>query len=233
MFGRAAYATNVAQTFMQAGKWQFVAILATLAAPLLMAWIHQDIRIVEGLQDEAAGQDNLVVSSLLNGEQLVPPPPLPPKVFASKDVLEIRPNIDSADRNWAMLDADFRQRLLLLFGIMEQSGYQMALLEGYRTPERQEMLAKSGSRVTNARAYQSYHQFGLAADIAFVRAGRLVISEKDKWAMAGYKLYGVEAERLGLTWGGRWQMADFGHIELRRAGVLHQNTAASWTPDAR
>ena len=96
----------------------------------------------------------------------------------------------------------------------------MALLEGYRSPSRQDELAKAGSHVTNARAFQSWHQYGLAADCAFWRDGKLVISEKDPWAMRGYQLYGEVAESLGLTWGGRWKMMDFGHTELRLRGVM-------------
>ena len=92
---------------------------------------------------------------------------------------------------------------------------EMALLEGYRSPERQERLAAAGSHVSNARAFQSFHQYGLAADCAFIRDGRLVISERDPWAMRGYQLYGQVAESLGMVWGGRWAMMDFGHTELR------------------
>ena len=54
--------------------------------------------------------------------------------------------------------------------------------------------------------------------IIFLRDGKLVISEKDPWAMRGYELYGQVAESVGLTWGGRWKMMDFGHTELRTAG---------------
>jgi len=96
----------------------------------------------------------------------------------------------------------------------------MAILEGYRSPARQDALAAAGPGVTNARAYQSWHQYGLAADCAFVRDGKLVISEKDPWAMRGYQLYGQVAESMGLTWGGRWKMMDFGHTELRLPGVM-------------
>ena len=120
-----------------------------------------------------------------------------------------------------MLDADFSQRLLLAFKIMKENhGYEMALLEGYRSPARQTLLASIGNNVTSAGAFQSWHQYGLAADCAFWRDGKLVISEKDPWAMRGYKLYGEIAESLGLTWGGRWTMMDFGHIELRRKGGM-------------
>jgi peptidoglycan LD-endopeptidase CwlK len=90
------------------------------------------------------------------------------------------------------------------------------LLEGYRSPERQNELAQMGSNVTRTGAWQSYHQYGLAADSAFMRGGKIVISERDPWAMEGYVLYGQVAKRVGLTWGGHWQNADLGHIELRK-----------------
>jgi peptidoglycan L-alanyl-D-glutamate endopeptidase CwlK len=159
------------------------------------------------------------VMALLDGEQLVPPPPLPPDVFTTAEVTLLRPMLDSANRNWQQLNAEFSRRLLQVFRIMrEQHGYELALLEGYRTPERQDQLAAAGPHVTNARAFQSYHQFGRAADCAFMRDGKLVISERDPWAMRGYQLYGQVAESVGLVWGGRWTMMDFGHCELRGAG---------------
>ncbi|MBQ5949670.1 M15 family metallopeptidase [Massilia sp. ST3] len=163
------------------------------------------------------------VAALLKGEHLVPPVALPPMVFATREVELVRPMLADASRNWGLLHPDFSQRLLLAFKIMrEQHGYEMALLEGYRSPARQDQLAAAGGHVTNARAFQSWHQYGLAADCAFLREGKLVISEKDPWAMRGYQLYGQVAESLGLTWGGRWTMMDFGHIELRMRGVMRR-----------
>ncbi|MFX7961258.1 M15 family metallopeptidase, partial [Acinetobacter baumannii] len=80
------------------------------------------------------------------------------------------PAIRDASRDWNLLDADFRQRLLLVYKIMrDEHGYEMALLEGFRSPDRQAKLAAMGSNVTQAGAYQSYHQYGLAADSAFFR----------------------------------------------------------------
>lgn len=164
---------------------------------------------------------NTQVSALLQGEQLVPPVDLPPLVFATEEVQQVRPMLVSASRNWTLLNAEYAQRLLLVFKIMkEKHGYDMAILEGYRSPERQNMLAGMGSNVTNAAAFQSWHQYGLAADCAFLRDGKLVISEKDPWAMRGYQLYGEVAESVGMTWGGRWKMMDFGHTELRVPGVM-------------
>jgi len=127
------------------------------------------------------------------------------------------------------MDPDFVQRLLLVFKIMrEQHGYEMALLEGWRSPERQVLLAQMGAHVTQAGAWQSWHQYGLAADCAFLRNGKLVISERDPWAARGYALYGEVAESVGLTWGGRWKLLDLGHVEWRRREVrLGQPPAGS------
>jgi len=161
------------------------------------------------------------IAGVLQGEQLAAPAPLPPLAFTTAEVTLVRPMLDSANRNWQLLDPAFAQRLLLVFKIMKaRHGYDMAILEGYRSPERQNALAAAGPGVTNAKAFQSYHQFGLAADCAFLRDGKLVISEKDPWAMRGYQLYGAAAEVAGLTWGGRWTMMDFGHTELRVAGTV-------------
>lgn len=164
---------------------------------------------------------NLQIAELLKGEQLVAPAALPPAVFSTKEVLVERPMLVSASRNWDLLSSSYRQRLLMVFKIMkEKYGYEMAIIEGYRSPERQNMLAELGPQVTNAKAFQSYHQYGLAADCAFIREGKLVISERDAWAMRGYELYGEVAESVGLSWGGRWKMMDFGHTESTQPEVL-------------
>jgi peptidoglycan L-alanyl-D-glutamate endopeptidase CwlK len=171
--------------------------------------------------DTSGREVNTQVAQLLEGEQLVPPPALPPLFFATLEVEQVRPMLVSASRDWALMDPAYAQRLLMAFKIMkEKHGYDMAILEGYRSPERQNTLAAMGSSVTNAAAFQSWHQYGLAADCAFLRNGKIVISEKDPWAMRGYELYGEVAESVGLTWGGRWKMMDFGHTELRLTGVM-------------
>ena len=193
---------------------------AAIIVPSLLALFLSNPGILPGYEPRTAAPDALV-AELLMGEQLAPPVALPPLVFTTVEVALARPLLIDASRNWTLLEADFSQRLLLAFKIMkEQHGYEMALLEGYRSPARQTLLAGMGSNVTNAGAFQSWHQYGLAADCAFWRDGKLVISEKDPWAMRGYKLYGEIAESLGLTWGGRWTMMDFGHIELRRKGGM-------------
>ncbi|MFT3849468.1 MAG: M15 family metallopeptidase [Propionivibrio sp.] len=150
------------------------------------------------------------IQGVLNPEQLVPPPALPPDLFVSSE----RPALETADRDWNKLNPEFMHPVLQVFARLAARGYTFALLEGYRSPERQEKLADLGSQVTNARSFQSKHQYGMAADLAPVRDGKLVISERDPWAMEAYLALGEEAEKLGLTWGGRWWFKDYGHVEM-------------------
>lgn len=176
-------------------------------------------RYVAFFDDESPRIDRKV-AALLNGEHLAPPQPLPPEVFATAEVEMVRPLTKEGSRDWGVLDVDFRDRLLLVYKIMkERHGYDLALLEGYRSPERQARLAALGSQVTRAGANKSYHQYGLAADNAFYRDGRLIISERDPWAMQGYQLYGEVAESVGLVWGGRWSFKDYGHVEYHKPGM--------------
>jgi peptidoglycan LD-endopeptidase CwlK len=198
-----------------------VLALAPLLALTLRGYVGLD-----GYDHRQSREVNEQVAALLRGEQLVPPPPLPPDWFTTREVEQARPLIRTASRQWELLDSEFRQRLLVIFKIMrEQHGYDMVLLEGYRSADRQAQLAALGPQVTQAGAFESYHQYGLAADCAFLRDGRIVISEQDRWAASGYALYGAVARSVGLTWGGSWRsIKDFGHVELRREGVLQQRT---------
>lgn len=195
-----------------------VGLAVLLAVPAGVVLTFRLGRGHQPLPEEARDADP-VVAQLLQGEHLVPPPPLPPDVFLTAEVEALRPDVRTADRKWDRLDADFRQRLLLAYRLMrERHGYDMVLLEGYRSPGRQAQLQAMGAHVTRAGPFQSYHQFGLAADSAFLRQGRLVLSEKEAWAERGYALFGEVAESVGLRWGGRWAMRDLGHVELARAG---------------
>lgn len=190
-----------------------------VAAPAILAIAFQRHAGIDYFDDVATPTDPIVLA-LLQGEQLIPPPPLPPEVFTTPEVEMIRPALGGASRDWNLLESDFRKRLLVVFETMRRHGYELALIEGYRSPDRQDYLASLGTNVTHASAFQSYHQVGLAADCAFFLAGRIVIDERDPWTMRGYRLFGETAESVGLTWGGRWRMMDFGHVELRRAGAI-------------
>ncbi|WP_066340922.1 M15 family metallopeptidase [Azohydromonas lata] len=193
------------------------AALALLMLLPLLAWSLRGLQRVDGLDGAERAVDQRV-AALLQGEELVAPPPLPPALFMTAEVQQWLPMAQLASRQWELLDAAFRQRLLLAFRLVrERHGYDMVLLEGWRSPQRQAALAALGPSVTRAGPNQSLHQFGLAADCAFLRDGKVVISERDPWAMQGYQAYGEVARSLGLTWGGDWRSPrDYGHVEWRR-----------------
>ncbi len=207
--------------FLNRNRWLIAITSLFIILPPAIAWFASSKNMLDGFDDTQFRESNYQVTALLQGEHLAPPTALPPEMFATQEVSLIRPTLIDASRNWQLLDDGFSQRLLLVFKIMkERYGYDMTILEGYRSPDRQNKLASIGSSVTNATAYQSYHQFGLAADCAFQRNGKLVITEKDPWAMRGYQLYGEVAESLGMRWGGRWEMMDLGHIEFHKPNTV-------------
>ena len=214
-------AQDSGQRLLRATRRHAAALTAALAVIVLLplgAVLLRGTFRVDSFDPSASRAVDDRVAELLKGEELVPPPPLPPEFFMTTEVEEWQPLARSASRQWDLLDETFRQRLLLSFKLVhEQYGYDMVLIEGYRSPQRQAALAALGPSVTRAGPFESYHQFGLAADCAFLRDGRIVISEKDPWAMAGYEHYGQVARSLGLVWGGDWKgLRDLGHVELHR-----------------
>lgn len=147
----------------------------------------------------------------LSKETLIPPPPLPPSIFIGVE----RGNLETADRDWNKLEPVFRQRLLMVFARMEARGYALALVEGYRTPDRQDRLANAEQKLTNARAFHSLHQYGLAADVAPIRNRRLAFDLADEWTKAAYFALGEEVAANNLAWGGAWSLQDYGHVQAK------------------
>lgn len=98
----------------------------------------------------------------------------------------------------------FRRAVEMLLERMRASGHAPALNETYRTPERAAMLAEAGRGQAN-----SLHTWRVAADL---------ICERHQWDCGKhgcdfYSRLGLEAERLGMTWGGRWERRDLVHVQ--------------------
>lgn len=73
-----------------------------------------------------------------------------------------------------------------------------------------------GRRVTNARGGESYHNYGLAFDVALLQNGTVTwdtkVSVNDN-EVPDYIELGLIGEQLGLQWGGRWTFQDLPHYQ--------------------
>ncbi|UXY14572.1 M15 family metallopeptidase [Chitiniphilus purpureus] len=190
-------------------RWLLMAaavVLLIILVTLQMAGYH----VLRALSPQAYDRTQHIQLALKD-EKLVPPPALPPSIFVSSE----RPSLAYADRDWSKLDPRFTQLVLTVIARMQERGYPIVLIEGYRSPERQDALADGDVHVTNARGGRSKHQYGLAADLAPMREGRIVLSERDPWAWEAYQALGEEAQAAGLVWGGGWSFKDYGHVEMK------------------
>lgn len=199
-------------------RWVVAMAILILAVPPITILLTRRTVVLEDFRGEDLAESGSMIASLLRGEQLTPPPPPPPEVFVSAEIRRERPEIVTADRKWERIDPLLQQRVLAIYEVMRrQYGYQMVLVEGYRSPERQAELM-SGGKATNAGAWQSCHQYGMAVDSAPLRDGKLQWNMSDAWTRRGYFLYGELAKQAGLEWGGDWRsIKDYVHLELAGA----------------
>jgi len=87
-------------------------------------------------------------------------------------------------------------------------GHKIIMAETYRTQARQDELFKKGNSMTTVKI--SMHTRRLAADIYFMKDGKILAYEK-----APYLKLGELGEGFGLRWGGRWKVPfDPGHYEF-------------------
>ena len=93
-----------------------------------------------------------------------------------------------------------------------------APLGSYRSfKDQNDLYAKGRTRpgnvVTQARGGESFHNYGLAADLAFYNEkGQITWPETGDYAKL-WTRYGEQAKKQGLTWGGDWKHQDRPHIE--------------------
>lgn len=97
----------------------------------------------------------------------------------------------------------------------QQLGITWVITDGYRSPSAQDALPSAN---TNAKALQSYHQYGLAIDIVSVRNGEITYLTNANQSMLDSKEIGPIGLKLGLGWGGTWKKKDWPHFELQPNG---------------
>ena len=106
-----------------------------------------------------------------------------------------------------------QQRVTAFFDALEKKGLTPRVVQGLRTIEEQNALyaqgrTKPGNIVTNAKGGQSWHNRGVAVDIAFINSdGSVDFNVSEAHARLG--------EEAGLEWGGRWtSFQDKPHFQL-------------------
>lgn len=117
------------------------------------------------------------------------------------------------DNEWGLVDPAYKAAQELI-RLAAESGINLRVTEGYRSPERQnELYAQGrtapGNRVTNARGGQSNHQKRTAFDV-------VVLNDKGQpdWESPHWDELGKFAEMLGLNWGGNFKsIKDRPHFE--------------------
>lgn len=101
-----------------------------------------------------------------------------------------------------------QRKVLRIIEFAKQESYNIVVTQGVRTFSEQHILFLKRPKVTNADAGQSYHNYGVAVDLAFRVNGK--ITWEDKY----YKNIGRWASQVGLTWGGNWHFVDYPHVQL-------------------
>lgn len=121
-----------------------------------------------------------------------------------------RKDTNGISRDPSLLLPAFADKIELLFAAMTKRGFDPCLWEGYRTPARAKQLATKGTGII-----KSLHSYGAAVDI---------VSCSTKWSDPQFfKALGFEAEKLGLTWGGRFSKVDSTHVQAVPSDESIQN----------
>lgn len=86
-------------------------------------------------------------------------------------------DVNVKDRDLGRLHPSMRAKVEALLGLFAQESLPFRVFEAYRSPERQNWLyeqgrSRPGGKVTNARAWESFHQYGLAVDFVLFENGQ-------------------------------------------------------------
>lgn len=134
---------------------------------------------------------------------------------------------ERSERNIATLRPEAQRKAREWMRECLDEGINLRIIAGTRTFAEQDRLyaqgrTAPGPKVTNARAGQSWHNFGVAWDfVVFDAAGQ------PQWDHPGMDRAGEIGEALGLEWGGRWKFVDKPHLQVR-TGMSIADAIRKW-----
>jgi hypothetical protein len=103
----------------------------------------------------------------------------------------------------------FRDKINQLIINCKAKGIDLAIVESFRTHAKQTEYYTMGKKYTRSAGGKSKHQYGLAVDVVPIVDSVAVWDNAILW-----RKIGVEGEKLGLRWGGRWKSPyDPAHFE--------------------
>lgn len=103
----------------------------------------------------------------------------------------------------------FRDKIQQLINACAEKKITLVVVESFRTKAKQAEYFGMGKKYTRSAGGKSKHQYGLACDVVPLVNGVAQWEDKALW-----RRIGVEGEKLGLRWGGRWRTPfDPAHFE--------------------
>jgi hypothetical protein len=117
----------------------------------------------------------------------------------------------------------FRDKVQQLIRNCKAKGIELAVVESFRTHAKQSEYYTMGRKYTRSAGGKSKHQYGLAVDLV------PVIDSVAMWDnIALWRKVGIEGEKLGLRWGGRWRSPyDPAHFEWSGGLTTYQLAAGA------
>lgn len=117
---------------------------------------------------------------------------------------------------WDGVHPDLRLKLEAIQGVMREEGFDLRLMEGFRSDARQAALLATGDGVTQVGAGRSCHNHGFAVDMVIHVRNRPSWDLTHSHVRDGYARFGALATAAGLRWGGAWiDFQDMPHVEMR------------------
>lgn len=104
----------------------------------------------------------------------------------------------------------------------KELGIKLRVTSGFRSWTEQTELynqgrTTAGKKVTNAKAGESLHNFGLAIDLVEIKNGQAL------WKNPNWDKIAALGKQIGFTWGGDWSsFKDLPHFEMRFGRSLSQ-----------
>lgn len=138
-------------------------------------------------------------------------------------------------RDLAVLHPTVRDAVTRTVADLNAEGFPFKVFEAYRMPQRQAYLfgqgrTRPGAIVTQARPWESYHQFGLAADIVLCPGGKWSWDASAEYIQAWDRLHDIgrsyDLEPLNFE-RPHLQLANF-HLSDLKAGKLPGGGDAAW-----